>query len=114
MIARKSRPGHAVSPLVGLFIVTKLDAGELVGRIVATAGDLAVVEASEESGIQGKGLLLLKLSSLAAPAGHCRLFRTREELAEAGLSRGAAPQHPSARPRPGLRLVPGERPGSDP
>jgi hypothetical protein len=107
MVERKNLPKHAVSPLVGLFILAKLGANELAGCIVATIGDLAVVEASKESGIQGKGFLLLKLSGVALPAGHCRLFRTREELAEAR----SIPQ--PARPGPGLRLVLSETLRSD-
>jgi hypothetical protein len=90
------------SPLVGLLILASLPAGRLVGRIVAVAGDLAVIEALDESEIPGPGLLLLRLSGVALPDGRCRLFHTRDELAGATPAAGA---RATSRRRSAPRLV---------
>ncbi len=92
---------RAASPLAGLFIVASLGTGRLVGRIVATTGDLAVIKAAPESDVQGPGLILLKLGSVAMPEGRCRLFRTRAEAAKAV----SGDKRPPVRERPGPRLV---------
>ncbi len=92
---------RVASPLVGLIIVASLAAGRLVGRIVATTGDLALIRAAPESDIQGPGLILLKLGSVAMPEGRCRLFRTRKEAAQAV----SGDERPPVRERPRPRLV---------
>ncbi len=91
--------GRSLSPFVGLLIVAHLADGRLVGEIVGTAGDLAIVEALDESDIQGPGLLLLRLGSVAMPGGSCRMFRTRKELADAASPPGGASSSPPSRRR---------------
>ncbi len=90
---------RAVSPLAGLFIVANLGSGRLIGRIIATVGDLALVEARSESDVQGPGFILLKLGSMALPEGRCRLFRTRKELAKAVSAGECAPVRPRSVPQ---------------
>ena len=92
---------RAGSPLAGLFIVAGVGNGRLIGRIVATVGDLALVEAASTSDLQGPGLILLKLGSVALPEGRCRLFQTREDLARAVTAGEWAP----VRQRSGPHLV---------
>ncbi len=109
MIEKTHQPQRAASPLIGFFIVARLDAGRLVGRIVAIASDLAIVEALPESEIQGPGLLLLKLGGIALPKGRCHLFRSREEITQLvpmsdGVSR---PQSPRWRSAPPLTVIDG-------
>ena len=109
MVENSYRRECAASPLVGLFIVALLDTGELVGRIVATTSDLAVVEALAESEIQGAGLLLLKLGGIALPQGHCRLFRSREDITHPVLRSNGASRHqpPQQRSMPHLAAIDG-------
>ncbi len=106
MVDRASRPGPSASPLVGLLILASVSAGRLVGRIVGTAGELAIIEALEGSDLRGPGLLLLRLGSMALPDGSCRLFRTREELDQAlALAAPARRRGPPGQPTRPMLVV---------
>ena len=113
MVDKTFPSGSSRSALVGLHVVASLPAGRLVGQIVGVSGDLAVIQALEESDILGPGLLLLRLSGVALPGGCCRLFRSREELARGLPARRGGTSRAASRRRAAPRLVASETRSAD-